>query len=314
MDPRLLSFLSFAAIALFVAAICLFIRDVVIRRRELLAQRLRDPRGHTELPRLPVGPEAPPARTMWGRMNQWFERLEHENGTEQPPEAVFLWEVAAGLLVAGILYLWQENFIVAVIGYFLGSLCVTAYFLYRRERRRREIREQLPDVMELMARAVRAGQTLDQAIALVGETAEAPLKSEFVRCSKHLDMGLSMDAAIRALTRRAPLAETRIFAATLMVQRRAGGSLPITLERLARVIRDRLSYQRQFRAATAAGRMSMLLILLAGPLVLAYMWFWQRGYLQNFLNTPQGHFLLIIAIVLQLVGALWVVSLLKSDY
>jgi tight adherence protein B len=168
--------------------------------------------------------------------------------------------------------------------------------------------------MELLARAVRAGETLDQAIALVGETTEEPLKSEFVRCSKHLDMGLSLDAAIRSLTRRAPLPETRIFAATLMVQRRAGGSLPVTLERLARVIRDRLSYQRQFRAATSAARFSMIFILLIGPLVLAYMWFFQREYVQNFVSTPQGHILMITAVILQVIGTIWVFKLLRSDY
>jgi len=196
----------------------------------------------------------------------------------------------------------------------IGNIAVTMYFVYMRDRRRREMREQLPDVMDMMARAVRAGQTLDQAITLAGETAEAPLKDEFVRAAKHLDMGLSLEGAIRALTRRAPLPETRILAATLMVQRRAGGSLPVTLERLARVIRDRLSYQRQFRAATAAGRMSMFMILLAGPIVLAYMWFFQRDYIQNLIVSPEGHMMMALAITLQVIGTLWILSLLRSDY
>jgi tight adherence protein B len=306
--------LSFAAISMLVAAVMLFIHDVIIRRRELVASRLRDPGAREDLPRLPVGPEAIPARTIWGRVNQWFDRLEQENGTDQPPEAVFWWETTAGLLLGGALWLWQQNFIVAVVGYLIGNIVVTMYFVYRRDRRRSEMREQLPDVMDMMARAVRAGQTLDQAITLAGETAEAPLKDEFVRAAKHLDMGLSLEGAIRALTRRAPLPETRILAATLMVQRRAGGSLPVTLERLARVIRDRLSYQRQFRAATAAGRMSMFMILLAGPIVLAYMWFFQRDYIQNLIISPEGHMMMALAITLQVIGTLWILSLLRSDY
>jgi tight adherence protein B len=314
MDPRLVTFLSFVAIALFAAAIALFIRDIIVRRRQLMSDRLRDPRVRDELPRLPVGPEATPATSPLGRLNQWYDALEQENGTDQPPDAVFLWEVVVGLLIGGLIYLWQENIIAAVIGFLIGMNAVTFYFVWARARRRRMIREQLPEVMELMARAVRAGQTLDQAIGLVGETVEQPLRDEFIRCAKHLDMGLSMEAAIRGLTRRAPVPETRILAATLMVQRRAGGSLPVTLERLAHVVRDRLSYQRQFRAATAASKISTLIILLAGPLVLAYMWFWQREYINSFISTPQGYFLLVIAIVLQLIGSLWVASLLRSDY
>jgi tight adherence protein B len=314
MDPRLLTFLSFAAISLFAAAVLMFIFDVVVRRRELVAGRLRDPASREDLPRLPVGPEGIPARTLWGRINQWFDRLEQENGTDQPPEAVFWWETMAGLLLGGILWLWQQNFIIAVVGFLIGNIAVTALFVCMRARRRREMREQLPEVMDMMARAVRAGQTLDQAITLAGETAQAPLKDEFVRAAKHLDMGLSLEGAIRALTRRAPLPETRILAATLMVQRRAGGSLPVTLERLAHVIRDRLSYQRQFRAATAAGRMSMFIIVLAGPLVVAYLWFFQREYIENLIVTPEGHMMLMLAIALQVIGTLWILSLLRSDY
>ncbi|HTN73830.1 MAG TPA: type II secretion system F family protein [Pirellulaceae bacterium] len=315
MDPRLVTFLSFVAIALFAAAFFLFIRDVVIRRRELIATRLRGENPQLEeLPRLSTAVESPPATSFLGRINQWFERLENENGTDQSPDAVVLWEVFIGLLVGGALYLWQQQVILAVVGFLVGMMAVTLYFVYRRNVRRRQIQEQLPEVMEILARAVRAGETLDQAIALVGDTIEEPLRNEFVRCSKHLDMGLSLEASIRSLTRRAPLPETRILAAALMVQRRAGGSLPVTLERLARVVRDRLSYQRQFRAATAAGRISMVMILLAGPLVLTYMWFWQRHYIETFLSTPQGYFMIIIAVTLQIIGSLWVFSLLKSDY
>jgi tight adherence protein B len=315
LDQRLVILFAFAALALLVTAIGLFIRDVIIRRRQVVSNRLRGDRVLAEdLPRLPVGPEPPPARTMWGRMNQWFTRLEQENGTDQPPDAVFLWELVVGLAVGGLFYLWQRNIIAGVVGMILGMASVTIFFVIQRNRRRRLIQEQLPDVMELLARAVRAGETLDQAIGLVGETADEPLRSEFVRFNHHLNMGLSMEGSIRSLTRRAPLPETRILAATLMVQRRAGGSLPITLERLARVIRDRISYQRQFRAATAAGRMSMFLILLLGPLVFAYMWFFQRDYIQDFISTPQGYFLLVVAVLLQIVGSIWVFALLRSDY
>ena len=70
---------------------------------------------------------------------------------------------------------------------------------------------------------------------------------------------------MRALTRRVDMVEVQLLASTLVVQRRAGGDLPEAMESLARVVRDRLNYQRQFRAATAAGRLSTILIALVGP-------------------------------------------------
>ncbi len=99
-----------------------------------------------------------------------------------------------------------------------------------------------------------------------------------------------------------------------MVQRRTGGNLPLTLERLARVVRDRLSYYRQFRAATAAGRLSALVIALAGPLLVAYMMTFQPDYIEMLFTTRLGQILLGLAITLQVIGIFWIWRLVRTDY
>jgi tight adherence protein B len=168
--------------------------------------------------------------------------------------------------------------------------------------------------MELLARAVRAGESLDQAIQLVGSTVKKPLGPEFKRLAHQLEMGLSIDTAMRAISRRAPVAEIRILASALMVQRQTGGSLPITLERLSAVIRDRLSYHRQFKAATGAGRISTILIGVAGPLIALYLLIFQRDYFNKFFESFPGQMMLTTAICLQIIGFFWIYRLLKSDY
>ena len=149
---------------------------------------------------------------------------------------------------------------------------------------------------------------------MVGNNAPKPLAAEFCRCSGQLQMGLSLSAAIRALTRRVPLAEMRILAATLMVQRQTGGNLPVTLERLAQVCRDRLSYYRQFRAATAAGRGAAILIAAISVGAAAYLLFGRPEYAQDFFEQPQGYAMLAIAIGLMIIGLTWIFKLLKVDY
>jgi tight adherence protein B len=168
--------------------------------------------------------------------------------------------------------------------------------------------------MELLARAVRAGESLDQAVHLVGETVPKPLGPEFRRCARQMEMGLSVDAAMQSMSRRAPVTEIRILASALTVQRKTGGSLPITLERLSAVIRDRLNYRRQFKASTAAGRVSTLLIGAAGPFVAVYLMVFQAAYFQKFLDSFGGQMMLLTALVLQVVGYIWVYSLLRTDY
>ncbi len=306
-------YMSFAVITLVILAVAFLIRDLFFRNAANVRQRLGagDEAG---LPRLPMPSDTPSGSGVVGRIDRSFSRLIAEAGFEMTPEAAFLLMITIGLLLGGGLVLWREDMIAGLIGFTLGTFLTYIFYVVARRRRRNAIQEQLPDVMELLARAVRAGESIDQAITMVGDTAEKPLGPEFRRCARQLEMGLSLNAAMRALSRRAPLTEMRILSATLMVQRQAGGNLPITLERLVGVIRDRISYHRQFKASTAAGRTSTLIIASVGPLVAGYMFIWQREYYNSFLALIQGRYLLAGAIVLQIVGLAWIYMLLRNDY
>ena len=101
---------------------------------------------------------------------------------------------------------------------------------------------------------------------------------EFRRCARHLQMGLSVTAAMRSLVHRLPLMDVRILATTLSVHRQTGGNLALTLERMARVVRDRMVYRQQMRSVTAAGRFSAMMIATVGPLLFLYMFMFQRDY------------------------------------
>ena len=196
----------------------------------------------------------------------------------------------------------------------MGVLAVYGLLFYLRSRRHGAIREQLPDVMEMMARAVRAGESLDQAIALAGNSAFAPVAAEFHRCASQMEIGLSLAAAMRGLVRRVPLAETRVLAMTLVVQRQRGGSLPTALERLARVFRDRLNYYRQFRASTAAGRAGAALIVIIAVGLDAAVILWRPDYARPLLESSAGRIMLAAALALQVVGMAWAFLLFRSDY
>jgi tight adherence protein B len=284
------------------------------RRQARMEQRLGlgpAPRRETTLQ---ISPEFDETTGLIGRVNRGFGRFFAQTGIEMSSDAAFLVAAALGLMLAGSVLLWRDDMLEAAGALGLGFLSVIGYYRYRRAKRLAEIREQLPDVMELLARAVRAGESLDQAVQLVGTTVAKPLGPEFSRLARQLEMGLSIDAAMRAMSRRAPVTEIRILASTLMVQRETGGSLSVTLERLSAVIRDRLSYHRQFKAATGAGRFSTLLIGIAGPLIAAYLFVFQREYFNKFTESYPGQMLLGTAILLQVIGFLWIYRLLKSDY
>ena len=248
------------------------------------------------------------------RMENWFARLLHECGAPFSREVAFMTELAGGLLVGGVLFVWFENIVLAAAGFFVGMAFVVSMYVLARNRRQRIMREQLPDAIEHLARAVRAGQTIDQALTLVGETTPQPLGLEFRRCAAQLEMGLSVDAAVRALSRRVPVPEMRILASTFIVQRRAGGNLPATLERLAKVVRDRLSYFRQFRAATAGSRMSLFIVSFTGPFVAVYMLIYRPESFDLFFRSTLGLILFGTALTLYFVGLAVIYRLLRNKY
>lgn len=306
--------LSFLICSLLGAVLTLATRRFARRKQTRLEKRLGIADYAPVLPELTISPEYRAAQGSVGTIDRAFSRFVTQTGLELAPETAFLVALAAGLLSAGVVLLWRDNFLETMATMAVGMSLVFAYYFYRRARRTGQIREQLPDVMDLLARAVRAGESLDQAIQLVGQTIPRPLGPEFTRCAQQLDMGLSIDAAMQSMSRRAPVTEIRILASSLMVQRKTGGSLPITLERLSIVIRDRLNYRRQFKAATGAGRISTVLIGGAAPVVALYLLAFQRNYVHKFLETFGGMVLLTTAVLLQVIGYIWVYKLLKSDY
>lgn len=314
MEPKVfVLILSFLICSFLGAAAVLLMRSLLERRGARIRQRLDDDDQPPPL-ELTLEPDFSDRPGLMARFEGWFYRLIGQSGMTLSPDAAMLMAVACGLVLCGVLLLWRDDFLAAAVGLVAGIGMVIFYYMYRRGKRRLQMQEQLPELMETLARAVRAGQSLDQAIELVAQTADQPLGPEFRRCSAQLNMGLSINAAMRAMLRRAPLSEIRILASTLIMQRRTGGSLPVMLERLSNVVRDRINYHRQFRAATAAGRVSTTLIGVAGPLVAAYMLIWQREYFDRFFTSMAGQVLLATAVALQVVGLLWIYALLRSDY
>jgi len=314
MDPTIVVVASFAGISLLAGAVLVVARSYYVRRASATDQQTASDEKPLPLRRRPSEAEAASDGSVAGRIDRWFDRLVRDAGTELTPLTAFLLALAAGLLLGGSLFVWRDDLLAGVLGVLMGMGLVLGVFLVLRARRWHLLLTQLPEVVDLMARSVRAGESLEQAVELVGTTASEPWAGEFRHCGRQLDMGLSPEGVVQGLTHRIPLSETRILAATLIVQRKSGGDLPTTLERLARVFRDRLNYRRQLRAATAVIRSSVAVIVGTAVLAAAYAIIWRPDYAEDFLTSTAGQTMLAVAIGLQAVGIAWVVALLRTDY
>ncbi|MDA1053209.1 MAG: type II secretion system F family protein [Planctomycetota bacterium] len=307
MSPSLVALLVFGAIAIVTTAVWLLVRDLVYGGSvDMGVQAL-------PLRRLPLARDERPASSMIGRFDGWFARLVVESGLEWTPITAMLVLLLGGSLVGGALFVWMETPFPALLGMLLGMGIVVVYMTLMRSRRIRKLQDQLPAAMDMLARGVHAGESLEQALQMVGDKSPAPLAIEFRRAANQMTLGLSVAAVMRSLVYRVQLQDVQIFTSTLTVHRQAGGNLATTLERLASVIRDRLNSRRQQRAATSAGRMSATFLAIMGPLVFTYLFIGQRDYVNQLLESPMGQSLLVIAIFLEIVGMIWIFRMLRTE-
>jgi tight adherence protein B len=309
MTTTYLALIIYATVALIVALMFFLVRDLNSYRKVKKAGEVDQEKKPIDMASLLPSLEAAAEKDV-----SWLGKLVSESGSDFTTETVLLLACIIGLAIGGSCYLWLDDELAGIAGGVFGVLGVGIFLFYQRFRRYRSIREQLPDVMELLARAVRAGESLDQAIALAGSSTLQPLASEFRYCSNQIKMGLSLESAVRGLVGRLPLVETRILAMTLTVQRRRGGNLPSTLERLARVFRDRNNFYRQFQAATALGRGSVILITLVALGLDMFVFLGQSDFTRSLLTTGPGRIMLVLSLVLQVLGIAWVLYLFRSQY
>jgi tight adherence protein B len=165
----------------------------------------------------------------------------------------------------------------------------------------------------MLARGTRAGQSVEQAVRLVASESGGVLGPEFRRCSQQLEMGRGFDKALKTLAGRVCIVEMRILATTLIVQRQTGGRLSETLDRMAEVVRDRLTAHRQIKASSGAGRTSTLVIASVAPIAYLAMFLFHRPHVQYLFDDPLGRLLLLLALVLEVIGLGWVFYLLRRE-
>src|SRR5207302_542283 len=107
-----------------------------------------------------------------------------------------------------------------------------------RDKRARRISEQLPDALEMMARAIKAGHALPSSFKLVAQECPAPVAVEFAKAYEHQNLGLAFEAAVVAMTERVPSnLDLKLFAVSVMIQKETGGNLVEVMERIANTMR-----------------------------------------------------------------------------
>jgi tight adherence protein B len=215
--------------------------------------------------------------------------------------------LTAGGAVIGLILGWKFNFLV-----FYGlSLLVSAtacaslpylYVRYKRRKRFAEFEEQFPEALDFLARSMRAGHAFSISLEMIGEESPDPLGIEFRTMFNEQNLGAPMEAALANLERRVPLVDVRFFISSIMLQKQTGGNLSEILTRLAHVIRERFRLRGQVKAASAHGRLTATILTLMPLALMLGLLFVAPGYLQGMAAEKDGKWLIVAAIICQIVG------------
>jgi len=247
------------------------------------------------------------------QMNGWFDKLMLQSGTEVSPSMILALSVCAAITCGGIAWVIQENFLTTGLAALLGSFIPVVSVVIARSRRQKKITEQLPDMVDELARAAKTGRSLEQCLQLVAEDTSSPLGDELRMCVQKMELGMSISGAITDLPHRTGVVSLNVLRTALTVHHQTGGDLISVLDRLSATIRDRISYLGRLNAATAASRASAIMMLVIPPGVVLFFLFRDPNYLERLTDSAWGRNITLTAIVLQVIGAIWVLRILKSS-
>ncbi len=153
-----------------------------------------------------------------------------------------------------------------LIGLLVGAIPFI-FVIFKRRKRFAKFEQQLPEALDLMVSAMRAGHSLNSSLDLVATEVTDPLGTEFRTCFDEQNYGLELKTAMNNLVARVPLQDLKMVVTAIMIQKESGGNLAEVLDKVGYVIRERFRLKRQVRVHTAQGRLTGW-ILSCLPLIL----------------------------------------------
>jgi tight adherence protein B len=183
-----------------------------------------------------------------------------------------------------------------------GALLPLQYVLYRKRTRLQQIDLQLPDALDLMGRALRAGHAFPSALSMVGNEMRDPLAGEFATAFDEVNFGISMQDALMNLATRVPSTDLRYFVIAVTIQRETGGNLTELLDNISTIIRERIKLMGQVRVLSAEGRMSGWVLALLPVGAGMMMRVSNPEFLDVLFTDPDGRKMLGFACIMMLIG------------
>ncbi len=231
----------------------------------------------------------------------WLEKEIAQAGSRQQPGEVVLFCVLSALvgLTAGQ---WAGGGVLAGLGFVLGGPVPLLVLRQRKKARMAKFTQQLPEALDLLINALRAGYSLQAAIEFAGRETSAPLGPELMRFYDESRLGVDARTALLALQARVGTEDVKMFVTSLLLQRETGGNLTEILGNIGNLVRQRLAFRGQVETLTAEPKLSAYVLTALPFLVFGFIYVTTPDYVKPLITTPQGHGMIAYAIISMALG------------
>jgi tight adherence protein B len=255
-------------------------------------------------------------------INRWLLKIElaprlrstlYQANVKWTAGGLLLMSAACFVVPSYLLYLRTGTVAFALLIGLLLGFAPFAYVLHRRGQRFQKFEQELPEALDLMVSALRAGHSLVAALGLVGSESPDPIGIEFKICCDEQNYGLELRTALDNLVSRVPLQDVRIVTTAILIQKESGGNLAEVLDKASYVIRERFRLKRQVRVHTAQGRLTGWILSFL-PIVLGVLLYLVNPDNMSLLwKRPIGVKLLYAAAGMTITGALIIRKIVRME-
>jgi tight adherence protein B len=236
------------------------------------------------------------------RWTDKLSRMIEQSGTESTLGVFILLSIvlASGGFVIG-LWVASNALLSLIIAFFLGVFPFLYVYL-KKKRRMEKFQRQLPDALDLIARALKAGHAFIGGLKMVGDELGEPVGTEFEKTLHEINFGSGIPEALKGLTQRVDCPDLRFFIISVIIQRETGGNLAEILAKIAYLIRERFKLQNRVQVLSAEGKLSAI-ILIAIPFVIALaLSVLNPVYIKTLFVDPVGKALVAFALLMMAIG------------
>lgn len=241
----------------------------------------------------------------------WLARVIEQAGKKIPAYRLVLIAVILAAFSGLIVSLMTHQTLFGLLAFIVVLPLPILKIRVERDRRLARFEEQLPEALDVMTRALRAGHPFTETLKMVGDEMPEPIAGEFRTTFSDINYGMSVKAAFMSLLQWIPSLSLMTMVTAVLIQRETGGNIAEILDKISAVVRGRFRFQRKIRTLSAEGRMSAWVLTLMPFLLAVALSLTSPDYLPMLVKDPAGRKLIVGAFVMITIGTYWMRKIIR---